>query len=71
MKMCNLFYCPKCGSKNVAAIYSIPVKVCITMIPPKDRCQSCHYEDNRGYFEISNIQSIRNEKIETILNGIS
>jgi hypothetical protein len=25
MKMTNLFYCPKCGSKNVATIYSVPV----------------------------------------------
>ncbi len=71
-KTTNLFYCPKCGSQNVAAVYSVPVnlKVWIEPTPPKDRCQSCRHEDLRGHFEILNLQKIREKKIESILDGI-
>jgi len=45
MKTINLFFCPKCGSQNVGAVYSVPVgKVWTSPNPPKDRCLDCRYE---------------------------
>lgn len=69
MKTTNLFYCPKCGSRNVSAIYSIPanLKFWIPRNPPKDRCNSCLFEDDMGNFEIFNFQKDREEKINSIL----
>jgi hypothetical protein len=64
-KMVNLFYCPECGSKNVAAIYSVPVgKIThfIPRTPPMDRCQSCYHVDLRGRFEVINLQKLREKK---------
>lgn len=70
-KTTNLFFCPKCRSRNVGAVYSVPVgKVCIPPTPPKDRCLDCRYEELRGRFEVTNLQKVREEKIESILDGI-
>ena len=71
MKTTDLSFCPKCGSQKVAAVYSVPVgKVWIPPTPPKDRCQDCRYEELRGHFEIINLQEVRQQKIESILDGI-
>lgn len=73
--MTNLLFCPKCGSKRVAAVFYVPVgkigKVLTSPTPPKDRCQDCRYEELRGHFEIINLQEVRQQKIESILDGIS
>jgi len=72
MKMTNLLFCPKCGSQKVAAVYFVPLgKVWIPPTPPKDRCLDCRYEELRGHFEIINLQEVRQQKIENILDGIS
>jgi hypothetical protein len=40
MKTTNLFFCPKCGSKRVGAVFYVPVgkigKVLTSPTPPKD-----------------------------------
>jgi hypothetical protein len=58
MKTTNLFFCPKCGSKRVGAVFYVPVgkigKV-LTPTPPKD------------YFELINR---REKKIDSILDDI-
>jgi hypothetical protein len=70
--MTNLFFCPNCGSQNVAAIYSIPVgKVSLPPEPSRDRCLNCRYEELRGHFKMINTQKVREKKIDSILNGIS
>ena len=75
MKTTNLLFCPKCGSKRVGAVFYVPVgkigKVRNSPTPPKDRCLDCKYEELRGYFEIINLQEVRQQKIESILDGIS
>lgn len=69
--MNNLFFCPNCGSQKVGAIYSIPVgKVSLPPSPPRDRCLHCKYEELRGHFKMINLQKVREEKIESILNDI-
>jgi predicted nucleic-acid-binding Zn-ribbon protein len=68
MKTTNLFFCPKCGSQNVGAVYSVSVgKVSIPPSPPKDRCLDCRYKELRGYFELINR---REKKIDSILDDI-
>jgi hypothetical protein len=71
MKMINfsLFFCPKCGSKNVGNVYTVPVNVKkpVLHIGPKDRCLDCKYEESKGRFELINQIEIRNKKIENIL----
>lgn len=72
MKTTNLFFCPKCGSQNVGAVYSVPIeKVLTPPNPPRDRCLDCRYEELKGDFEIINLQESRQQKIDNILNGIS
>lgn len=70
MKMINLFFCPKCGSKNVKLVYSISIYG-LPAEPPKDRCIDCRCEELKGHFETINLQKVRDQKIESILNGIS
>lgn len=71
MKTTNLFFCPKCGSQNVRAVYSVPVgKVCMPPNPPKDRCLDCRNEELRGSFEVINKSEVRDKKIDSILDGI-
>jgi hypothetical protein len=71
MKTTNLFFCPKCGSKRVGAVFYVPVgkigKVLTSPTPPKDRCLDCRYEELRGYFELINR---REKKIDSILDDI-
>jgi hypothetical protein len=59
MKTTNLFFCPKCGSKRVGAVFYVPVgkigKVLTSPTPPKD------------YFELINR---REKKIDSILDDI-
>ena len=71
MKTINLFFCPKCNSKNVAAIFSVPVGKYGYLQAPRDRCLDCRYEELRGHFEIINQLEVRDKKIEDILDGIS
>jgi hypothetical protein len=69
----SLFFCPKCGSKNVGKVFTVPVNM-VNMKKPfpllklhigeKDRCLDCKYEALKGHFEKINN---RNKKIETIL----
>lgn len=65
----NLFFCPKCGSKNVGKFFTIPVgmKNPVSPIEEKDKCYDCKYEEPKNGFELINKIEIRNKKIETIL----
>lgn len=70
MKMINLLFCPKCGSKNVKLVYT-STSIYGLPVPPKDRCIDCRYEELKDHFETINLQKLRDQKIESILNGIS
>ena len=71
MKTTNLFFCPKCGSQNVGDVYSVSVgKISIPPSPPKDRCLDCRNEELIGHFKMINLQKVREEKIESILDDI-
>lgn len=65
----SLFFCPKCGSKNVGKFFTIPVnmKNPVLHIGTKDKCYDCKYEEPKDGFELINKIEIRNKKIETIL----
>ena len=65
-------YCPVCGSKNISAIYIIPINY-----NPKvhreqkySHCVDCKYQADLGSFIFENIQAWRNKRIDLILNGI-
>jgi hypothetical protein len=60
----SLFFCPKCGSKNVGKVFTVPVnmKNPVSPIGEKERCLDCKYEA-LNFEKINN----RNKKIETIL----
>lgn len=70
----DLNYCPKCGGRDLSAIFRIPVNIDNSIsIESEDaisKCDSCKYEDIYGNFEKTNKQQERNSKIDSILYGI-
>lgn len=66
-------YCPVCGSKNISAVYIIPVNYNpkIHKDEKYSRCVDCKYQAELGSFIFENIKASRNHKIDLILNGIS
>lgn len=70
----DLNYCPKCGSRDLSALFSIPVNtsnvISIEGAGAISKCDACKYEDVYGNFEKTNKQKERNNKIDSILYGI-
>ena len=69
----DLNFCPKCGSRNLSAVFCIPVggKSQFSQTTASlSRCTDCRYEDLYGGFEKTNIQEERDRKLNLILDGV-
>ena len=68
--MDDLFFCPKCKSKDISWIFYINIGGVKTENNRQlERCNKCKYEDEKGKFIQLNIINNREIKINEILNG--
>ena len=60
-------YCPRCGSRSLARVYSMLMKYPLVDSEVWDRCNDCKYQAVQGIFENENKISERDKKINNIL----
>lgn len=65
----DLSACPNCKSKNIKWKFLIPTDGSKPTLDGESICKDCGYSDKKGEFELTNMASNRQEKINKILNS--
>ena len=65
----DLSACPNCKSKNIKWKFLIPTDGSKPTLDGESICKDCGYSDKKGEFELTNLATNRQEKINKILNS--